>query len=140
MTDIVVTVARDKWAAFLAEHGVGTNRGRQHVFHLFGDRPPSSIGDRLYVVSHGRLRCALMIELIVPHHGGWQVVASFIRAAALPGFVQGFPDWRRRWWRDLDELPFPDWRTEAVAISADPSPVPDYAHGKTRSEHAGPSA
>ena len=138
MTAIVVTVARDNWPAFLAEHGPGTSRGRQHVFHLFGDRPPISPGDTLYVVSHGRLRCALMLELIVPHHGGWQLVASLLRAVTLPGFVQGFPDWRRCWWRDIDELPFPSWRTEAVNIAGDQ--VPDHAHGKTRSEHAGSSA
>ena len=138
MTAIVISVAREKWSGFLAEHGPGTTRGRQHVFHLFGDRPPASPGDTLYVISHGRLRCALMIELIVPHHGGWQVVASLLRPVTLRGFVQGFPEWRRCWWRDLDELPFSDWRSEAVSVS--PDPVATHAHGKTASEHAGSSA
>jgi hypothetical protein len=143
MTDIVITVARDKWADFLAEHGPGTTRGRLHVFHLFGDRPPVASGDTLYVISHGRLRCALMVDLIVPQSGGWQIVAGFLRPVTKPGFIQGYAGWKRCWWTKLDEAPFADWRSEAVSQRTHALPdlvLPDLAHGKTMSEQGGSSA
>jgi hypothetical protein len=138
MTDIVVTVARESWPNFLAEHGAGTNRGRMHVVQFYGERPQGLPGDQLYIVSHGRVRCALLIDRIMPHAGGWQIIASMLRPVTLAGYVGGFPDCRRRWWNRPDELPFDAWRTEAVSVGA--ADVPDYAHGKSRAEQGGASA
>lgn len=143
MTDIVVTVPRDKWADWLKQHGEGDQRGRRRNFHIYDKeqgRPPASEGDDIYVVAHGRLRCLLMIERIVPLMGGWLVTASMVRPVTLAGYVPGFKGWRRRWWDTQHELPFDAWRTEAVSAATSAPPVDALAHGKSHAEQGGSSA
>ena len=131
MTDIVITIPRAAWADWLMQHGADDQRGRMRSFHVYDEErghPPCSTGDQLYVVAHGRLRCVLLIEAIM------------MRPVTLAGYVPGFAGWRRRWWDPQHELPFPAWRTEAVADRAPVSPAPAaLAHGKTPAEQGGSS-
>jgi len=117
MTDIAITVARENWQTLLNILGRENPRGRIHSFNLYGEaRPPSNAGDLLYVISHGRLRCAFQIERIFPHRGHWQIVATFLRPVTLAGYVAGYPQCRRIWWNPRhDQLPFDAWRTEGVS-------------------------
>src|SRR5579885_3430020 len=130
MTDIVVSIAREKWPDWLRTFGSQDRPGRRMCFHIFGDRPPASEGDLLYVASHGRVRCVFDIDYLAALRGGWFIIGRFARPATIHAFVQGFPGWRRRTWHPAEETPFPAWRTEAVST---PKDEPELAHGKTRS-------
>lgn len=139
MTDIVVTIARANFHGFLRALGPAPERGVLYTFDLFGDLPPSSAGDALYVVSHGRLRVKFMIERLFSHGGHWKIVAALVRPVTLEGYVPGFRDWRRKWWRDCDELPFAAWRCEAVP-PADDADIILYAQAKWAAEQGGAGA
>jgi hypothetical protein len=163
MTDIVVTVPRERWNDWHAGLGGGDPAGHRRSLHIYGDRPPCSCGDLLYIVSHGRLRLVIEIESVQPLRGGWFLWGLVLKPATLPAtFIQGFPKWRARWWEPRDEAPFPDWRIayvgsvdggqpyhsprsshmRSIGLGAPPAPLPMPAlpHGKTPSEQGGSSA
>ena len=122
MTDIVISVAREKWADWLRVHGAQDRPGHRRNFYIQGAHPPSSAGDRLYVASHGRIRCVFQIDGIQPLRGQWFIWATFLQPVAVDGFVQGFPGWKRRWWERDAERAFSAWRTEAVSLPAQAHP------------------
>ena len=112
MTDIVVTVSRRHWQSWLQG---GCEPGRLRSFHVFGDKPPCCFGDRLYVLAHNRIRCRLIVDDVQPLRGGWMMFARFEQGMTVRGAtIRGFKGWQRRWWRDADEIDFPEWRTAGL--------------------------
>jgi hypothetical protein len=87
---------------------------------LGGNKPPIGPGDKLYIVAHNRLRgYAPVTRLAGPEETGrgWAIcrrgggVAVTISAP-----IKGFQGFRKVWWSEQDERPFPEWKTEGVSV------------------------
>lgn len=115
MTDIVVTVPRKHWEAWLT---LRTAPGTMRSFHIYGERPPANWDDLIYVLAHRRIRCVLTIERVTPLRGGHFIQAVMLKPVSAPGAEPGFKGWRRRWWDQRDEKDFPDWKTAGVFYPA----------------------
>lgn len=120
MPDIVVTVPKDLWSAWLAEGDLPGEpaKFRSH-FWIKQPVPDIDVGERVYIVAHGRLRgyaplvgveltCSLRPERACLMREGGAVAVTIAEA------VRGFMGWRTCWWKREDEVPFPDWKTEGV--------------------------
>lgn len=119
--DIVVTVPKGLWTEWLAEGdlpGEPTHQFESHFWipSLGRDRV---IGDRCYVVAHGRLRgyapivdterrCRLRPSRACVVRRGGAV------AVTIDQEIRGFQGWKYRWWDRSSEVPFPDWQTAGV--------------------------
>lgn len=73
---------------------------------------------RVYVVSHGRLRGYSPLFALEVHPGSGRL-AAFIRrgdgqALTIDEEIRGFQGWRKRWWPRSAEVGFPGWATEGV--------------------------
>lgn len=106
-TDLVVTVPRRLWSAWLAEGDLPGQPETGEEWAFFTHRPPSSaVGGRLYIVAYGRLRGYAPITRIAKNaicrRGG-------AVAITIPEAIYGFRGWRRRWWNQAVEMPFPEW-------------------------------
>lgn len=126
MADLVVTVPLPGWEAWLQEGDLAGEpwSGAYWAWKGSGKIPPIERTDRLYIVSHGKLRgWAPVLELrlgpIKPRAyiwgrdvPTWEIVRTCkAKAVTIAEPIRGFQSWRRRWWSYGDELPFPDWRT-----------------------------
>lgn len=136
MTDIVVTVPRESWAAFVAARG-DARRGTLIPFQ-FAEHPPASAGDTIYFAAHGRLRLKAQVESVFPWRGATGVLASLIAPVTICLAVPGFPGWRKRWWSAVDEQPFDAWRSAGMDDAY--LPLAAFAHGKSAAEQGGASA
>ena len=120
MTDLVVTIPRDRWQAWLDEGdlaGDAPTHGHDWGFYVSHcAAPPIDAGDALYIVAHGRLRgFALVSKPVCASRGGYLITrAANAKAVTIAETINGFQGWRRRWWNLADELPFPDWKTRGV--------------------------
>jgi hypothetical protein len=140
MTDIVVTVPRDRWPHFVAGYG---RSGQPASWQFCQNQPPLTVGDWLFMAAHGRIRCAIAISQIA-RRGPCLIAAGSLRAGiTIEEKVAGFPGWRRAWFSMRAVIEFPDWRSKGVwyppksAPPADTAALPAYAHGKTRAEQGG---
>jgi hypothetical protein len=134
MTDLVVTVPRDLWEGWIDEGDAAgePETGEEWGFTCGYEKPPIVPGERLYVVSHDRLRgFALVTRVCFLHYGGGprgECVELTYRprgadgswaigrkggavACTIPEQIQGFRGWRPVWWRREMEVAFPEWRT-----------------------------
>lgn len=117
MTDVVVTVPRERWAAWLSEGSlVGELASSEYGFGIANcDPPPVEPGDRVYVVAWDRVRgYAPLVRLESASQGHVLVRAGGAVAVTIPEPARGFRGWRVRWWQRDQEVPFPAWRTEGV--------------------------
>lgn len=155
MTDVVVTVPKDRWVDWLDEgqlpgddrvqcqecfwegqlgdwQGHDQGRGRSlgveagHAMNPVPEwhfwvpsRPTIEPGERVYVVSHGRLRGYAPLVRIEMARDGNRSYVGLVRHGGgtpltLPHEVRGFQGWRYRWWEREAEIAFPDWQTENV--------------------------
>lgn len=126
MTDLVVTIPRESWGKWIA----GATEGCEELGNVLSDF--CGIGshsfrsaDRLYIVSHDRLR-GFMPETKVEYvdgawtiswTGGFQAVtvgAQHSRPARREhtdlAYIRGFHGLLERWWSRVDEFGFPDWQ------------------------------
>lgn len=83
-------------------------------------RPQIAAAERVYILCEGRIRgfCPLIGIREVPHAGKNTfrlLLGAGGEAVTVPWDVNGFGGWCYRWWDRSDELPFPDWRTVALA-------------------------
>ena len=128
MADVVVTVPKAKWEAWIAEGDLPGQpwSGLYSLFTIGTRRPNIRPGERVYVVAHGRLRG--YAPLFEPRYDRREVSAgdhrsayrtmvlwSLVRrgdpvAVTIPGQIRGFQGWRYRWWDREAEVPFQDWR------------------------------
>lgn len=142
MSDVVVTVPKGFWGAWLSEGDLpgqkefgcylcegqddlctlcmGTGRLKtgqvEWDFYLGHANPPKiDIGERVYIVAHGLLRGYAPLVGLRHGSGGWSLVRKGgAVAVTIEDPVRGFPGWRYRWWNREDEKPFPDWKTKGV--------------------------
>ncbi len=123
MADLVVTVPKPLWLDWIDEgDAVGDpETGEEWGFFVGRRRPPIDPGERLYIVSHDRVRGYAPVTRVAFVRGDgnpWGSWAIGRRGGAVavtvPWSVGGFRGWRRRWWDRGVEQPFPDWRTENV--------------------------
>lgn len=142
MTDIAVTIPRDRWPEFITGPcGAGVARS----YTIYGDQPPLIAGDHLYFVAHDRVRCAIEVDRVAFARGGHIVIGWFCPALTVRDAIAGFRGWRRVNFTRADLLAFDGWQGEGVSVhrsrNADPAAgLPPYAHGKSRSEQGGSSA
>ena len=125
MTDLVVTVPRERWQAWLDEGAcagdppASVDRALEFGFHLYRcERPPIGEGERLYIAAHGAIRGYAFVSAVAARRGTW-VIFRYAPAVAVTirEFVPGFHGWRRIWWRRDAEAPFPDWKNQAFFYS-----------------------
>ena len=128
MSDVVVTVPMGMWDEWIAEGDLPgddpqdspLDPGDEWGFSTWGTKPDIELGERVYVVAHGRLRgYAPLTRLDFVEERGGQGYVTFGRrggavAVTLPDKIRGFRGWRWRWWSRQDERPFPEWKTEGV--------------------------
>lgn len=117
MMDVVVTVPKGIWSDWIDEGDAAgqPESGELWGFFTFGARPDIQIGERVYVVAHGRLRGYAPLAKLEFARGR----VAFGRkggavAVTIPDPVRGFRGWRYRWWQREIEVPFPDWKTAGV--------------------------
>jgi hypothetical protein len=130
MSDVVVTVPRRLWSEWLDEGSLPGEPDTGDTFHfwLAGPLPDIQIGSRVYIVAHGRLRgyaplvaierrCRLRPSVgCLVRRGG--AVAVTVLQDGRPAEIRGFRGWKYRWWDYLDEVPYPNWKNDAIGPSA----------------------
>jgi hypothetical protein len=126
MVDVVCTVPKDLWHGWIEEgDSVGLSEsGVEWGFFTYGARPKVELGDRCYIVSHGRLRGYAPITRVVftPRREGQNIgKVVFCRkggavAVTIKAPIRGFRGYQYRWWDRKLEIPFPDWKTEGVPV------------------------
>ena len=117
MTDVGVTVPKDRWAEWIAEGDLpgepwGSGDAGEdgwYDFYLGGPLPDIHRGERVYIVAHGRLRGFAPLVRID------RQARSLVRrggagAVTIPEPIVGFRGWRYRWWPRESESAFPEWR------------------------------
>jgi len=113
--DVVVTVPKSEWKNWIAEGDLPGDpwSGIEYHFYLGGVHPRISIGERVYIVAHGKLRgYAPLVRVWRSSYGRFALIrcggaVAVTIVTPLPGF-RGF---RYRFWDRAEEVPFPDWRT-----------------------------
>ncbi|MER9768989.1 hypothetical protein NKJ09_23325 [Mesorhizobium sp. M0189] len=146
MADLVVTCPKTFWHEWIAEGdpaGAAWSGQEWGWYMISRARPPINVGDRLYVVAHGRLRgyapvTALRGLSFDAKHGGDGVRGVYLDAAeieasppyhpvdqwcicrqgdavavTIPEPINGFQGWRYCSWLRVQEIPFPNWRAVA---------------------------
>jgi len=121
MPDVVVTVPKASWADWLAEGDLPGEPAvhRSHFWIAKQPLPDIAVGERVYIVAHGRLRgyaplvgaevdCSLRPERACLMREGGAVAVTIAEP------IRGFMGWRVRWWKREDEVAFADWKTEGV--------------------------
>ena len=120
MTDLVVTVPRERWIEWLEEGDcAGTPSTRQEYDFSVGSKPPIQRGERLYIVAHGKLRGyapvtdisfnllfaspSLPSRYYIRRNGG-------AVACTIDEEIRGFRGWRKVWWSREQEREFPGWQ------------------------------
>jgi hypothetical protein len=136
MADVVVTVPKPIWAAWILEgDAVGEPAtGCEWAFYLGGGCPPIEPSERLYVVAWGHLRGYAPVTRVLRTTRGWAIcreggaVACTLPGKAdlerslksgsmplgTPARIDGFRGWRMRRWPREAEVPFPGWMTVGV--------------------------
>lgn len=117
MADVVVTVPKRLWTAWLAEGvlpGDAANGWQFHFWLPFHSLPRINAGDRVYVVAHGRLRgyaplVATEARCRLSPGRSCLIREAGAVAITIPEPIRGFQGWRYRFWKREDEIPFPDW-------------------------------
>jgi len=118
MADVVVTVPKGIWEAWIAEGDAAGDRptGTEWGFYLGGPKPDVRPGDRVYVVSHGRLRGYAPLTRVVRQDGQWVLCRKAgAVAVTIDREIPGFRGFRYRDWDIAEEKSFPDWKTAGVA-------------------------
>lgn len=116
MPDLVVTVPKHLWAIWLDEGDLPGQPYSGEVSSFYtAPHPDIQPGERLYIVSHGRLRGYAPVWAIGREHGRWAIFRKGgAVACTIPEPIRGFQGWRKRWWRREAEVAFPDWQTAGV--------------------------
>lgn len=127
MSDVVVTVPMGLWETWLDEGDLAYSQqgdipapwsGKfDYGFNLYGRQPKIELGERVYIVAHGKLRGYSPLVEIEQHStrfGGSGRGYALVRrgdpvAVSIADPIRGFQGWRYRFWRREDEIAFPDW-------------------------------
>ncbi|MCC6315999.1 MAG: hypothetical protein IT337_18520 [Thermomicrobiales bacterium] len=112
MSDVVVTVPRDRWSFWQSEGDLPGDAatGDEYGFWV-STRPDIKPGERVYIVAHGKLRGYAPLTRVMAQGGRFALCrAGGAVACTIPEPIPGFRGVRYRWWDRSDETPFPDWR------------------------------
>jgi hypothetical protein len=117
MSDVVVTVPKGQWQDWIAEGDLPGEVAQYDSHFWIGKRMPYiEIGERVYIVAHGKLRGYAPLvrkewacRLRPP--SGCLLRQGGAVAVTIAEPIKGFQGFRYRWWRRENESPFPDWRT-----------------------------
>jgi hypothetical protein len=115
--NLVVTVPKWFWPEWIAEgDAVGEPcTGEEWGFFLGGNKPPIGAGDRLYIVAHGLLRGFAPVTALKETDWGWVICREGgAVAVTIDELIPGFRGFRKVWWPEEMEKPFPDWKTKGV--------------------------
>lgn len=120
MTDVVVTVPKGQWLAWVAEGDLpGADWSRMTSHFWVRNLPAIDHGERVYVVAHGQLRGYAPLVLTEQYCEMNPYKSCLMRhgravAVTIDEPIVGFRGWRYRWWDRVEEVPFPNWQTEGV--------------------------
>lgn len=118
MSDLVVTVPKAIWSFWVGEGDAAEEppSGEEWAFFVGGAKPLIEPGERLYIVSWGKLRGYSPVTRVIRREGrGWGICRKGgAVACTIEEDVPGFRGYRKRWWSKRSEIPFPKWRTEGV--------------------------
>lgn len=112
MSDVVVTVPKHIWRAWLAEGDCAGDEpsGDLYEYHV-SSRPRIGPGERVYVVAFEKLRgYAPLVEVDDSGDGCMLVRGGGAVASTIDERIRGFQGFRYRWWDSHLERPFPNWR------------------------------
>jgi len=116
--DVVVTVPKARWALWLSEGDRAGDdpTGQEYYFALGRNMPLIEPGERVYIVSWGRLRGYAPLVRLERALRGYKADFRLIRAGGavactIPAHVRGFQGFRYRWWDRAEERLYPTWRT-----------------------------
>ena len=117
MSDVVVTIPKDLWEDWIDEGDLPGDppSGNRSHFWITG-LPAIDVGERVYIVAHGRLRGYAPLVGIEQPCSLWRQRSCLLRdggavAVTISEPIRGFQGWRYRWWDRDAEGPFRDWRT-----------------------------
>ena len=111
--DCVVTCPMALWKEWLEEgDAAGEEESGTEYYFSIGHRSPNvDVGDRVYIVAHGKLRgYAPLVRLKCTHYGYFLVRKGNAVSCTLPTPIKGFRGYRYRWWQTEEEIPSPNWR------------------------------
>jgi hypothetical protein len=118
MSDLVVTVPKNVWAYWIKEGDPAgsSESGEEWAYWIGGAKPKIEAGERLYIVSWGKLRgYAPVTRVISKGDHGWGICRrGGAVACTIPEDIPGFRGYRIRWWDKKSEKPYPNWRTEGI--------------------------
>ena len=117
MADLVVTVPRQLWAAWIAEGDAAgePESGMTWAFYVGRHSPPIEAGERLYIVAWNRLRGYAPVTGVVRANRSHAICRrGGAVAVTIDPLLEGFRGWQRHWWSRDEERPFPEWRTAGV--------------------------
>ena len=121
MADLVGTCPKDFWSEWVAEGDAAGDPETGEEWGWYTRHSNAQLirpGDRFYVVAHGRLRGYSPVTRVEDHShkgGGWVICRrGGAVAVTIPSCIPGFRGLRQRWWRYVDEAPFPSWKTEDI--------------------------
>jgi hypothetical protein len=118
MSDLVVTVPKTIWVQWIQEGDPAgeVESGEEWAYWVSG-KPKIEVGERLYIVSWGKLRgYSPVVRILKKGDGGGYGICRRGGAVSctIPEAVPGFRGWRRRWWERDAEVPYPNWRTDGI--------------------------
>lgn len=118
MADLVGTCPLDFWDEWIAE---GDPAGAPWSGQEWGwytkhrDAQLIKLGERFYVVAHGRVRGYAIVTRVVCEGATWVICREGgAVACTIPETAPGFRGLLVRWWDRAVEAPFPEWRTAGV--------------------------
>ena len=119
VSDVVVTVPMGLWYDWLEEGDLAGEEEEEPLYnsHFWipsWSRPMISLGERVYIVAHGKLRgyaplTNIELRCVLRPERACLVRCGGAVAVTIPEPVRGFQGWRYRWWKREDEVPFPEW-------------------------------
>ncbi|KKL54798.1 hypothetical protein LCGC14_2261800 [marine sediment metagenome] len=111
--NLVATCPMSSWREWLEEGDCAGDpaTGKEWGFFIGNRLPPIEIGERLYIVSYGRLRGYSLVTRV---QEGCICRKGNAIAITIPDMITGFRGYRRVWWNESTEIPFPNWKTEGV--------------------------
>lgn len=115
MSDVVVTVPKGLWKSWIEEGDLpGQAPLYESHFWLGGNLPRIELHERVYIVSHGKLRGFAPLVSTEKRCRLRPAVGCLLRrggaqAVTIPESIRGFQGFRYRWWDRAEEIPFPGW-------------------------------
>ncbi len=118
MADLVVTVPKWFWPEWLDEGDAAGDRPTGEEWGFFVGRrarPRIEPGERLYIVSWGRLRGFAPVTRVAQTERGYAICRrGDAVACTIDEAIPGFRGFRARWWPRATEHAFLDWKTAGV--------------------------